>query len=142
MKREKYKIEAGEDPEQMIRFLEDRIYEHNSSAINTSDGELFSRIVRGEDKEIIAGVAGWAWGSACEITQLWVKENVRSSGIGKLLLESVEIEAKAKGCLIILVKSYSFQAPQFYKAHGYQIEHVQYGFPPGHNYYILTKRIG
>jgi GNAT superfamily N-acetyltransferase len=139
---DKYKIEVGKDSEHVIQFLEDKIYEHNSSEINKSDGEFFSRIIRDESERIIAGIAGWTWAGACEITQFWVDEKARNNGIGKLLLGAAETEAKGKGCIIILIKSYSFQAPHFYERHGYKIEHVLSDFPPGHDYYMLSKRIG
>jgi len=138
----KYKMEVGENAEQIMKFLEDKIYEHNSSAINKSDGAFFSRIVRDENDEIIAGIAGWTWASACKITQLWVGENARKNRIGTLLLMAAETEAKSKGCLTIMVESYSFQAPHFYERHGYKITHMLNDFPPGYDYYILSKRIG
>jgi len=137
----KYNIEIGQDSEQIIKFLEDKIYEHNSAAINKSDGAFFSRIVKDDQGVIIAGIAGWAWASACEITQLWVDETARKNGIGKILLEAAETEAKSKGCLTVLIKSYGFQAPHFYERYGYKPEHIQIDFPEGYNYYILTKRL-
>ena len=138
----RYCIESQEDSQQMSQLLEARIYEHNSNKINQHDGSLFSRNIVDENKEVIAGVAGWTWAGVCEITQLWVNEKVRKNGIGEMLLQEVEVEAKNKGCHIILVKSYSFQAPHFYEKHGYNVEHILNGFPEGHNYYILTKKIG
>jgi ribosomal protein S18 acetylase RimI-like enzyme len=138
----KYCIEFGTDSQQVIQLLEDKIYEHNSTEVNKDDGCFFSRIVRDESKDIIGGIAGWTWARVCEITQLWVDENVRKNGIGKILLEAAEAEAKSKGCLAILVRSYSFQAPHFYEKNGYKIEHILNGFPQGYSYYILRKRIG
>jgi GNAT superfamily N-acetyltransferase len=87
----------------------------------------FSRIVRDENKDIIAGIAGWTWAGVCEATQLWV--NVRKNGIGKLLSEAAEVEAKSRGCRMILVKSYSFQAPHFYEGYGYKTEQYSKWFP-------------
>lgn len=138
----KYSIESSADSQQLIQLLEDKIYDHNSAAINKDDGHLFSRIVKDENKNIIAGIGGWTWAHICEITQLWVDEKVRKNGIGKKLLEAAEAEAKSKGCRTILVRSYSFQAPHFYERHGYKAEHVLNSFPEGHSYYILVKTIG
>jgi ribosomal protein S18 acetylase RimI-like enzyme len=138
----KYCIESGTDPHQVIQLLEDKIYEHNSTKTNKDDGFLFSRIVRDNNKDIIAGIAGWIWASICEITQLWVDEKVRKNGVGKMLLEAAEAEAKSKGCITILVRSYGFQAPHFYERYGYKIEHILNGFPEGHSYYFLAKKIG
>ena len=138
----KYCIEVGIDSRQVVQFLEDRIYEHNSTTIDRDDVRLFSWIVRDENNEIIAGIAGWTWASVCEITQLWVDEKMRKTGVGKMLLEAAEAEARNKGCITVLVKSYSFQAPHFYNKYGYQIEHILYGFPQGYQYYTLVKKIG
>src|SRR4030095_10836990 len=112
----KYSMESGQETLQVIQLLEDRIYEYNSAEIHIDDGRLFSRVVKDMDQEIIAGIAGWTWAGICEITQLWVDGKVRKKGIGKILLEAGEIEAKSRGCHTILVRSYSFQAPQFYES--------------------------
>ena len=136
-----YDVEIAADTQQLIQLLEERIYEYNSIKINKDDGRLFSRIVRNEDKDIIAGMAGWTWAGVCEITQLWVNEKLRGSGIGGMLLEAAEAEAKDKGCIMILVKTYSFQAPHFYLKHGFDTEQVLSGFPVGYKYYTLIKRI-
>jgi ribosomal protein S18 acetylase RimI-like enzyme len=136
-----HRLEVGADSQQIILILEDKIYEHNSAKINKSDGAIFSRIIRDDNEEIIAGIAGWTWAGACEITLLWVHENLRQRGIGKLLLEGAEEEARNKKCSEILVRSYSFQAPHFYEKHGFLIEHMIYNFPEGFQYYILTKKL-
>ena len=137
----KYQVEVGTDSDQIIQRLEDKIYEHNSFSTHIDNGRLFSRVVRGKEGEIIAGIAGWTWAAICEITQLWVDEAVRKNGIGEELLEAAELEARANGCGTILVRSYSFQAPHFYKKHGFQTEYIIKDFPKGYDYYILSKRI-
>jgi ribosomal protein S18 acetylase RimI-like enzyme len=137
----KYRAEAGLDPVALIQLLEDKIYAHNSRAIEKDDGALFSKVVRGENNQIEAGIAGWTWAGVCEITQLWVDERLRGKGIGRLLLQEAEEEAKNKMCHTILVKSYSFQAPGFYESHQYRVEYIVKGFPTGHEYYLLVKNI-
>jgi putative acetyltransferase len=134
-------LEIATDESTIIEFLEDRLYEHNSRTTNRHDGQLFSRVVRNAEAQIVAGVAGWTWAGVCEITQLWVGEEVQKQGIGKRLLLAAEEHAKTKGCVAILVKTYSFQAPDFYQKHGYRIESVIQGFPEGHDYYLLRKTL-
>src|SRR5215467_10414440 len=98
----KYSIEIGKDSYQIIQLLEEKLYEHNAATINKDDANLFSRIVRDENKKIIAGISGWTWANVCEITQVWVDEKVRNKGLGKMLLKAAEEEAKSKGCHTIL----------------------------------------
>ena len=137
----KYFLESSEDSLITIQLLEDRIYEFNSAKINKADGHLFSKVLKGDQGEVVAGVGGWTWAGACEVTQLWVDEKLRGKGLGKILLKAAEEQAKQKGCLIILVRTYSFQAPGFYLGHGFKTAHVIKEFPDGHSYYILTKKI-
>ena len=138
---QQYKIVTETAHHQVIQFLEDRIYEHSSSKLHKEDGDLFSMVVRSESNTIIAGIAGWTWANACEITQLWVDESYRKNGLGVLLLDAAETAAKSKGCRTILVRSFAFQAPDFYIRHGYHTEHIIEDFPPGQRYHILLKSI-
>jgi len=135
-----FRAEEGRDAPGLMQFLEDRIYEYNSAMLDRHDGRLFSRVVR-DGERIIAGVAGWTWADACEITQLWVDEGMRNHGIGKTLLQAAEEEARACKCRVVLVKTYSFQAPAFYEKCGYRVVQVIEGFPPGHRYHTLTKSL-
>ncbi len=124
-----------------IQFLEDKIYEHNASKTNTHDGESFSKLIYDSENTIIAGISGWTWAGACEITLLWVKDDYRSKGFGQHLLLAAEAEAKKKNCKSIILRTYSFQSPLFYQKYGYQLEFETKDFPPGHSYYCLIKRV-
>jgi GNAT superfamily N-acetyltransferase len=138
---EAFRVETGKDAERVASFLEDRLYEHNSSTIGRDDGRLFSRVVRDPSGSIVAGIAGWTWAAACEITQFWVSPSMRAKGIGTKLLQAAEEEARNNKCIRVLVKTYSFQAPTFYEKHGYKVEHVTEDFPEGHRYYTLMKAV-
>jgi len=137
-----YRVESADDTNRLIEFLEDKLYEYNSSVIKEYDGQLFSRIVKNEDGTMVAGIAGWTWAGVCEITQLWVNEKNRNQDFGTLLLSAAEDEAKKQGCLKLLIKTYSFQASGFYLKCGYQFEHAIVDFPIGYNYCIMSKKIG
>jgi GNAT superfamily N-acetyltransferase len=124
-----------------IQFLDDKIYEFNAAAINKYDGNLFTRIVRDQNNDIIAGISGWTWAMVSEITLLWVKEEYRNNGLGKILLKAAEEEIIKKGCTTILLRSYSFQAPLFYEKNGYKTVYILDDFPNGYKHYNLIKRI-
>jgi GNAT superfamily N-acetyltransferase len=124
-----------------VRFLEDMIYEHNASKTNRKNGKLFSKLIYDPGKKIIAGITGWTWAGACEITLLWVKEEYTRKGFGKILLKAAEAEAKKEKCKTILLRSYSFQAPLFYQKFGYKVEFETKDFPDGHSYFCLIKRL-
>ncbi len=125
-----------------IQFLEDRIYEHNVIKTERDDGKLFSKLIYCPENNIIAGISGWTWAGACEITHFWVKEEYRKKGYGQILLTSAEDEAKKEHCKAILLRTYSFQAPAFYLKYGFKIEHETKDFPIGHTDFYLIKRLG
>jgi len=139
--KQEHHIEPGQDTQHVVQVLEDRLYDYNSNKIGRHDGNLFSRVVQDKTGVISAGVAGWTWAGVCEITQLWVSENLRNCGIGRKLLEAAEEEARSRKCTIVLVRTYSFQAPSFYEKYNYRIAHVVEDFPQGHRYYILKKTL-
>jgi GNAT superfamily N-acetyltransferase len=124
-----------------LDFLEDRLYEYNSARTGRDDGRLFGFFVRDERQAIVAGLAGWTWAGACEIRTLWVHPAWRGQGYGRDLLAAAEREARERGCRVILLSSYSFQAPGFYQKHGYELRWVLDEFPPGHRYCFLVKRL-
>ncbi|MGE5108460.1 MAG: GNAT family N-acetyltransferase [Sphingobacteriales bacterium] len=121
-------------------FLEDRIYEFNSAETGKDDGHLFAFFVRNDQQEIVAGISGWTWANACEIRTFWVHPSLRGQGYGRELLESAEQEARARGCQVILIISYNFQAPEFYQKCGYELAWQLNDFPPGHQNCFLVKR--
>jgi GNAT superfamily N-acetyltransferase len=64
----------------------------------------------------------------------------RGQGYGQSLLEAAEEEARSRGCKVILISSYSFQAPAFYQKCGYELAWQLNDFPPGYQYCFLIKR--
>ena len=123
-----------------LQFLEDRLYEFNSSKTGANDGQLFAFFIRNDQQEIVAGLSGWTWAHASEIRTLWVHPAWRGHGYGRSLLESAEQEAQARGCTVILLSSYSFQSPAFYQKCGYELAWQLNDFPPGHQQCYLIKR--
>ncbi len=124
-----------------VQFLDDRIYEHNGERTGRRDGALFAYFVRDERQEKVAGVYGWTWAGACELKLLWVHPSLRGQGHGRALLQAAEQEARAHACRVILLASYAFQAPEFYRRHGYELAWTLEDFPPGHRFSFLVKRL-
>ena len=134
-------IETDPAPEE-VRYLEDRLYEFNSSVTRITDGEWLAIFVRDDGKQIIAGVCGNTWGGCCEIRQFWVEESQRGRGLGTKLLGAAEHEARRRGCSQIFLMTFSFQAPAFYRKHGFKTLATVDDYPRGHQTLLLSKRLG
>lgn len=52
-----------------VQYLEDQIYEFNSSATGITDGQWLAIFVRDERDRIVAGISGSTWGGCFEIRQ-------------------------------------------------------------------------
>jgi GNAT superfamily N-acetyltransferase len=125
---------------QDLQFLEDRLYEYNSRQVGREDGQSFAFFIRNDQQQVLAGLSGWTWAEACEVQSLWVHPDWRRKGYGRELLAAAEQEAQAHACKVILITSYSFQAPAFYQKCGYELAWQLNDFPPGHAHCILVKR--
>ena len=125
-----------------IQYLEDRIYEFNSAATGLTDGEWLAIFVRDANDRIIAGICGALWGGCLEIRQFWVEESLRRQGMGTRLLDAAEQEALRRGCGQILLATFSFQAPDFYAKHGFEVVAAVDDHPRGHTNLILRKYLG
>jgi GNAT superfamily N-acetyltransferase len=125
-----------------VRFLEDRLYDFNVQAIGIGDGELFGIFLRGEDNAVIGGADGWIWGGTCCVRHLFVPAPLRGKGQGKRLMARIEAEAKAKGCVQIMLETHDFQAPEFYRRLGFQLVGTVEECPRGHQRFTFVKRLG
>ncbi|GAA3835760.1 GNAT family N-acetyltransferase [Streptomyces phyllanthi] len=92
---------------------------------------------------LAGGLVGHTWATWLHVTYLWVEERYRGAGIGSRLLSQAERVAAARhGCRNARLETWDFQAPGFYKRHGYEVVGVVPDYPPGVMEYTLTKRLG
>jgi GNAT superfamily N-acetyltransferase len=75
------------------------------------------------------------------VKSLWVAKERRGSGLGSLLLTSAEQEAARRGCRQVLLTTHSFQAPAFYRRHGYREVVRVDDCPVGHAYILMAKAL-
>jgi GNAT superfamily N-acetyltransferase len=122
-------------------FLDERIYEYNVATTGITDGRMLLLTVRDEQETIIAGLSGWTWGGCMEIEYLWVREDQRGKGLGTQLLAAAEAEGIARGCTQVVLDTHSFQAPEFYKKHGYAPYGVVDNYPRGFSHIHLRKEL-
>lgn len=113
----------------------------NNQQAGDSHGKLLCFILRGPGNELAGGVIGethWEW---CNISLMFVREDLRGRGYGGRLLELAEEEARKRGAKMIYLDTFSFQAPGFYKKFGYEVFGVLEDFPAGHQRYYLKKKL-
>ena len=72
-----------------------------------------------DDGRMVAGIVAGSTFRTVEVEFLFVDEDFRGRGLGSALLRKVEEDARAAGMEHVLLNTYSFQAPGFYRKMGY-----------------------
>ncbi|HKV75871.1 MAG TPA: GNAT family N-acetyltransferase [Gemmatimonadales bacterium] len=124
-----------------IEFLENRLYEFNVAATGFQDGLLLGIFLRDESGQIVAAAAGHTWGETCELKQVWVAEPLRGAGVGRRLMAEAEGEAVRRGSRQIVLSTFTFQAPGFYRKLGFEVVGEVAGYPTGHAHLVLRKSV-
>ncbi len=95
-----------------------------------------------EDDGKIAGIiTGRAYYNEVHIGDLIIGKEYRRAGVGRRLVAAVEDAFKGKGYEKIALTTFGFQAPEFYKKLGYELEFVREDKDPRLSKYFYLKRI-
>jgi ribosomal protein S18 acetylase RimI-like enzyme len=129
--------QTDEDPFAALNALLNEYNTRQAGLVKHVPLWLFARDAAGKVHGGLRGQTYWSW---CSIDVLAVAEPYRGRGIGSRLLAKAEEIARARGCLGVRLDTVSFQAPDFYRRHGY----TEFGriddHPPGHSRLWFMKR--
>ena len=124
-----------------IEFINKSLEEFNDFHAGPDNHVLLNIVEYDENQNVIAGILGgtyWGW---LHIDILWVDEKFRRKKIGSQLLIAAENEAKKRGCHSVHVDTMSWQAPEFYKKHGYELISELDNIPDGYKKFHFIKRL-
>lgn len=138
-----YKIESCKDGD--ADYIIDRLVEYNLAKVPAKQKVLFETLdkkITDDNGRIIAGCVArmYCWNVAY-VDTLWVDEKYRAKGLGSKLIIEVEETAKEKGCYLIHLDTFDFQAKEFYEKHGYKLFGVLENCPKEHCRYYLKKEL-
>ena len=138
-----YIIRASNEEESEL--IVDKIVEYNLSKVPIIQESSFiwiNRVIADTYGDIIAGINSkmYCW-NCLYIDVLWFKEEYRKEGLGSKILNEIEKVAKDKGCYLIHLDTFDFQAKDFYLKHGYDIFGILDECPQKHKRYFMKKFI-
>jgi len=122
-----------------LQAVDTGLDQHNFSVAPLTEVRQLAALASNEADQLIGGAVGRTWGRCCELLQLWVAPEYRSIGVGSRLLVEFEAHARARECSIFYLTTLSFQAPAFYKKHGYGVLAQIDGYPDGIVKYLMHK---
>ena len=111
----------------------------NEAAAPLHEVRPLACIARDAAGRVIGGAVGRTWGRCCELQQLWVDAEQRKRGIASQLLRRFEARAAGRGCSVFYLTTLSFQAPGFYRKHGYATLGEIRGYPEEIAKYLMLK---
>ncbi len=128
-----------EEDSRIGSFINDgfsRYSEQNGVVLNYSE---FCFAAEDEEGKILGVITGRAYYNEVHIGDLIIDGKHRRSGLGSKLIAAVEEAYAGAGYEKITVTTFGFQAPEFYKKLGYQIEFVREDKDPKLSKYFLSK---
>jgi GNAT superfamily N-acetyltransferase len=113
---------------------------YNVEACGIDDQRPVAIIVKDPTtQEVMGGLTGRTSRSVLFIDMFILPGSLRGTGLGSELLQMAEDEGRRRGCHTALLHTNTFQAPGFYKKHGWR----EYGIfpcdPPGCDRIFFTK---
>ncbi|MCW5664644.1 MAG: GNAT family N-acetyltransferase [Piscinibacter sp.] len=135
-----FSFSATDTPsEEWLHAVDAGLDQHNFAVAPLTEVRQLAAFATGATGQVAGGAVGRTWGKCCELLQLWVASEHRSQGVGSHLMLEFEARARTRGCSIFYLTTLSFQAPEFYRKHGYNVLAEITGYPKGIVKYLMHK---
>ena len=132
---------TADGDERDINEIFEMLKEYNLSNREESENIPLGIYYEDENNGKLAGLTGETFGNWLCVHYLFVSEKLRGKGVGRELLNAAESEAKKRGCKYAFVDTFSFQAPEFYKKHGYDEVFTLENYPYTGKRHYYTKEL-
>lgn len=95
-----------------------------------------------EEGAILGRIVGEIHWNYLRIELFYVDGNTRGKGVGSQLLKQIEAIARKERCTLVLLETMSFNAPNFYLKHGYEISgQIDHHPLVNETHYFMSKRL-
>lgn len=125
-------------------FIRQKVIEHNKESLSEEVKKEYGQVsfmARSEEGNIVGGITGTYFWQHMHVDFLWVDPGARGQGLAERLMRQMEGYSREKKCRLMIVDTFSFQAPGFYIKQGFR----QFGFiedhPAGHSQHYFEKRL-
>ena len=133
-------IKRVADDDRISDFINEEFTDYSTACEVALNYEEFCYAAE-EDGKILGVITGRAYYNEVHIGDLIVSKECRRDGVGSKLVATVENAFSGKGYEKIALTTFGFQAPEFYKKLGYELEFVREDKNPKLNKYFYVKKI-
>ncbi len=133
-------VDASPAPED-VRVLHEGLSGHAIAQAGMAPPEPLGVFLYDDGGRVVGGLSGRVWDGILDISLLWVHEDYRGEGYGRRLMEAAEAEGVRRGCELAELRTFDYQAPEFYTRIGYEEYNVVEGWPRGHRRHFFRKRL-
>jgi GNAT superfamily N-acetyltransferase len=133
-------VDLSPDPAD-VQILVDGLSGHAFARTGGGMPEPLAVFLYDDGGKIVGGLSGRIWDGVLDISILWVHEEYRGEGYGRRLMAAAEAEGVKRGCELAELRTFEYQAPEFYKRLGYEEYNVVEGWPRGHRRHFFRKRL-
>ena len=122
----KYNIEISDDiPEDILNQMDLSYEEYEKRHHLTANYKKFALLLKDEKSNVLGILSAYTYLAEIYVDDLWVDDMHRGKGFGKKLLQELESMFKGKGFNNINLVTSAFQAPEFYKKCGFEVEFIR-----------------
>ncbi|MFI9269577.1 GNAT family N-acetyltransferase [Kitasatospora sp. NPDC052896] len=125
-----------------LALISEALDRFNTERTGIDDRRPLAVLVRDpETHQVIGGLTGRTSLGLFFVDLLFLPPELRGSGLGSRVLRHAEQEARARGCHAAVLYTISFQAPGFYRRHGWRELGEVPCDPPGTSRVFMTKEL-
>ncbi|GLR00075.1 GNAT family N-acetyltransferase [Dyella mobilis] len=125
-----------------LALISDGLDQFNVDVSGIKDRRPLAVLIKDpETRETIGGVTGRTSMGLLFLDVFFVPEALRGAGIGSQVLQMAEAEGRRRGCRTAVLYTISFQAPEFYRKHGWREFGAIPCDPPGTSRVFFTKEL-
>jgi GNAT superfamily N-acetyltransferase len=123
-----------------LALISDGLDQFNVDVSGIADRRPLAVLIKdAETRRTLGGASGRTSLGLLFLDVFFIPEALRGSGIGSQVLQMAEAEGRRRGCRAAVLYTISFQAPEFYKKHGWREFGAIPCDPPGTSRVFLTK---
>ena len=131
-----------ENPTRNIKILVDGINTEAKQKKGQNSTKFFGFFIKDKSlfkRKKMGGVVGLIIFGCIYIDILWIDKSIRNKGYGSMLMKKAEEYGKENGCTFATVNTMDWQALDFYKKNGYEVEFERKGFAKNSTCFYLRK---